>query len=323
MKSIFKSIATSLFFIACATKLAIAAECDPNAILRTDIEQYNNNDLVFLSNIQNKIAARNAQDDKSVGVTYKGIPMTAKDAQSMSDYVSERSDLKLSHEQATSILRATLSEASAKAYIECIRGQGAEIVIPDSALTEPSFNIKVVWRPKNPSDPKPIKMLVTNGKLVAPDLSQMKVNEERAFKVDRDITKTLFISATVNGEVDTISLPAKPTFHVSVIPKYDPPLDQKPVSIVRGVGARTTDWSYHDLCIVDGDGGLFFSDNAAKVMFTDVIDGQNRVKEMDDKNNDTRRVCARVGASSGAQEVRVGFSARLQVFQAVLKPNVP
>jgi hypothetical protein len=319
MKVIVSFLLSSLML----SDFAIAQACDPEKILRTDVENYYNNDVVFLSDIQSRTFSKDQKRDTSIGVTYKGIPMSFSDARSMSEFVTENSNFQLSREQTTSVMRATLSDASVEAYIQCLQAnQGVVIVVPPSALNEEQFPFKVEWRPANPVEPSKISLSVTGGELVNANVADlMKANEEREFTIKRDTTKTLFISVTVNGEVDTISLPRKPAFRVKISELFDPPMDQKEAQIVRGDGAHTTDKRFRDLCVTSTDGGLFSSDGAAKIIASDVIDGQKRVKiEMDVASNNSRRVCGRITASSGAKEIMVRIRARLQVFKASVEP---
>ncbi|CAN7474157.1 hypothetical protein [Mesorhizobium caraganae] len=319
MKMIVYLFVTLIGFI----NYAAAKSCDPEAILRSDVAQYYTHDVVFLSDIQSRSFSKEQENDASIGIAYKNIPMSARDARSMSEYISEHSDFRLTGEQTTSVIKATLSDASMRAYITCLQAtKGVFVVVPPSALDEEQFPFKVVWRPANLSEASPISLSVTNGELIgaSAELSEpMKANEERLFTIKRDLGKTLFISAKVNGEVDTISLPRKPTFRVSIGELYYPPIGEKESQIIRGYGTNTTDLISRDLCVSSAEGGLFSSAGAAKIV-AEVVDGQRRAKiEMDDANNNSRRVCGRISASSGASGIMVGIRARLHVFRAIIQ----
>lgn len=294
---------------------ALAQECDPNAILRSDVLAYTNDSRFFMSDVSSRLASQQKNDNTELGVTYKGVPMSLKDGHSLSNYLQEKTDYKMSMTESTSILRMTLSEASVKAYITCVGSRGVTVLIPPEALDEPEFPFTVTYHPLGTSDDERLVLTVTGGELVDPDKSKMRTNEQRIFHVRRDLTKTLFITATIAGLKDIVALPPKERYRVDFEEIVEPAPPAKALVIKRGEGDNTTDKVTRTVCITSTEGGLM----GAKVIAAQVGGDKYSGYEIE-KDSNTHRVCAKIWAYSGGADYATSISARLYVFRAVVVP---
>lgn len=134
--------------------------------------------------------------------------------------------------------------------------------------------------------------------------------------VNRDLSNTLFISATVDGKSDIVSLPAAPKFTVKVKPIWNPPMEKPPLVNERSGGAGTTPWNT-DLCVSpEPDAILLPSTRLFEKEGTNTGGGLL----YDDKNASTLRVCVNVRNSTGSNEFQSIIQGRFQVWEAYLSP---
>ena len=308
------TLAASLV-LAATTSDAFAQMCDPDAILRSDVLAYSNDERVLISDVASRLSSQQTADNTELGVTYKGVPMSFKDGHSLSDYLQEKTDYKMSYNETTSILRTTLSEASVKAYMACLGSRGVTIIVPPEALDEEEFPFFVAYHAQGTSDDQKLVLAVTGGDLVDPDTSKMRLNEQRLFKVKRDLNRALFISATIAGQKDIVVLPRKENFRVELKEIVEPPLSGKGLSIKRGYGHGTTDKLTQPLCVTSEEGGLM----GAKVVVAQSGGDKYSGYTLDEDNN-THRVCAKVWAYSGGADFPTSIRARLYVMRAVVVP---
>src|SRR5215471_10127848 len=106
-------------FIAATSSSAFAEECDPYAILRKDVERYNEHIAVFMAQLDAYNESIKAGHKADAGFTYDGFPITANDAGTFARQVQRQTGFKLDRDQSVSILRATLSDNNVRAYERC------------------------------------------------------------------------------------------------------------------------------------------------------------------------------------------------------------
>ena len=127
---------------------AISASCDPDKILRSNVSQYNENIVVWLSYVRDLQRTTDSSNSSSVGVSYAGYGLDYASANALSEYVRDRQNYSVSASDSISILRSTLSPDSVKAYIACLNsGNPVTIMVPDVATTEVKFPLMTpaVW----------------------------------------------------------------------------------------------------------------------------------------------------------------------------------
>lgn len=197
---------------------ASAGDCNPTEILRQNIDSYQGNFTFWLASAKQLVKQNNADNKTEVGLTYKGVPFSASDVSSLSQYVSEKTSFHLSETESVSILRSTLSPESVKAYLGCIgANRGVAITIPDSAMDAEEFVVKVAWDPDyNPTDNK-LDLVVAGATVTGKTDVEIKPTQSKSFVIKRDLTKPLFLSATIDGKADDISLPKHPNSRLNLL----------------------------------------------------------------------------------------------------------
>lgn len=298
---------------------ATAADCNPTELLRQNIDSYQGNFTFWLASAKQLVKQTNSDDKTEVGLTYKGVPFSASDVSTLSQYVSEKTSFQLSETQSVSILRSTLSPESVKAYLGCIgANRGVTIAIPDLAMDAEEFVVKVAWDPDyNPTDSK-LELVMAGATVAGKTDVEIRPTQSKSFVIKRDPKKPLFLSATIDGKSDEISLPRTPQFTIEFSERFFPPEGEKALGISRGVGSNTTDLITLSACVAAENGAILLPGTAK--MDVSILDSQNRAKAIIDTDNSSLRVCGKLSASSGAQEVKVSISGRLRVFEALARP---
>lgn len=200
-----------------------ADTCDPSKILRQNVSSYQSNVMVFLSYV-NSVEKSDAQASASgAGISYAGIGVNWNDARSISQFLETHEDYKVSTQQSVSVMRSTLSDESVKAYIACLNAGGLAIAIPDAAMSEEVFQLRIFWNPKGniPEKKHTLAIRVTNGKIqdasgqeTVSFSTNIDPNYSVPLTVSRDLDKALFITAVVDNDSDLVSIPARPQFLV-------------------------------------------------------------------------------------------------------------
>lgn len=296
---------------------SLAADCDPAAILRQNIETYQSDFAFWLASANESIKQASKSNSAAVGLTYKGIPFSASDVSSLSQYVSEKSSFRLSERQSVSILRSTLSPESVNAYLGCIgANRGVAIMVPDSAMNADEFVVTIFWDPKyNPTTNK-LELVVAGGTVEGAKDVEIPPTQSKSFVVKRDLKKPFYLTATIDGKNDAIELPVTPKFSISFEELFGPPLEKAEMYVNRGVGANTTDAKSDHACVTPRDGSILLPGTA--IMDVRVLDSQRRSSASVDEDKSALRVCGTVSASSGAKEVQVYITGRLRVMEATV-----
>jgi hypothetical protein len=140
-----------------------ADTCDPSKILRQNVASYQSNVMVFLSYVNNVEKSEVQASSSGAGISYAGIGVNWNDAKSIGQFLETHEDYKVSTQQSVSVMRSTLSDESVKAYIACLNAGGLAIAIPDAAMSEEVFQLRVFWNPKGNIPEK--KHTLTDGKI--------------------------------------------------------------------------------------------------------------------------------------------------------------
>ncbi|WP_322884124.1 hypothetical protein U8C35_04225 [Sinorhizobium medicae] len=308
------TVASHLLFL---NSFALAQACDPAEILRTDILKYDSNITVMMADVRNRVSSHQSNDQQQGGFSYSGIKLNYGEEKWLSDYISEQADFRLSQQEAISVLKATLSESSVRAYEACLGSQKLVISIPDLAGSDSDILVDVKWTPDGVDVPaSKLNLNISGGELIEGDQkSRFERGEARIFKIHRaNLFEPLSIKATIRGDRAEVYLPRKPNFKVVFAELYDPPMSQGPHGIRRGVGDNTTDLAKYDLCVISEEGILIPS---TAYMQKDIVDGQGgrAFADVDHATASGHKVCGTVGASSGGAFSLVQITARLRVFE--------
>jgi GNAT superfamily N-acetyltransferase len=243
---LFQAVTASvgLFLSVCMPAISFAADCDPNAILRQNVTAYQSNFLVWLSNVENLTKSTSSSNNSNAAISYVGVALSLSDARNISDYISQQKQFTLSEQQSVSVLRSTLSADSVKAYIACIgANRGVSVIVPDAALNEQVFQLTVNWDPKYKPNNNELTINVTNGNIVGDAKAILQPTESKTFTINRDLSKTLFVSAVIDGQSDLISMPATPKFVVKLRERDSPDFE-----LIRD-GGHGTSLVKRDACI--------------------------------------------------------------------------
>jgi hypothetical protein len=314
----FKTALLTLALASLSISQAHSEKCDPDKILRQNISNYQSNLAVWMSYVNNLTKSTNQASSESFGVSYAGVGLSYGDAKSLSEYINQQQNYTLSEQQSVSILRSTLSEDSVKAYIACLNSnRGLAIVVPDAALNEDAFQFSVDWNPPTRPRDHVLEVNVTNGTIDGK--TKIKVNvqvpDSKPFALTRDANKTLFISATLDGQSDIISLPRRPQFIVKLREKYEPPLDQQPFYSIED-GGHSLQPLKQPLCISATTDSILLPSTMIPQF---AISGDRpRATVNEDKKNSSLKACGLVYNSTPCKECSMQIRGRFSVFEAYL-----
>jgi hypothetical protein len=163
---------------------------------------------VFDSTESNNVDTKN-KSFNSRGLTPWGdYSIGGNEASQISNFLKKVFNYQMSNEEKSSILRIAVSPTGANAYKDCLKANADSVFIdvPEIALSEPKFSIKVSWRPKyTPTSTQ------TNGKITILNgffpgnktefVTPIKVNGE----VSVDITRSMDMSTTITFTADNKS----------------------------------------------------------------------------------------------------------------------
>ena len=199
------------------TSLALAERCDPDKILRSNVEQYNENLVYFLSYLKNLQSQTDKSNSQSFGVSYAGVGLNYADASSLAQFISQQERYVVTKEQSVSVLRSTLSPDSVRAYIACVGNlPPLTMRVSDSALSEPKFPFTVQWSPGYRAKSNQMELKVINGTIDGKTEKKVTIQpqDQADFVISRDGngSKTLIISANVDGKSsDPVFMPGFPS----------------------------------------------------------------------------------------------------------------
>jgi hypothetical protein len=256
------------------------------------------------------------------GISYAGIGLSFSDAKSLSEFVSQQQNYNLSQQQTVSVLRSTLSPDSVKAYIACVdSSRGVSIELPDAALSEDNFQFTVSWNPNYKAKKSTLKIVTTNGEIIGDSKVQISPTDSTTFTLKRTLPdKALFISASVDGKTDIVSIPRLPAFALKLRELFDPPKEQPQDTLIRDGGHGTVYVDrIHCISATSGDTSLIPS----TMIFEGQIYGDtNRAKvTIDTKTNSSRRSCGHMINSTGCNQCSNGITGRFAIFEAYLAPT--
>lgn len=305
----------AILFWSLASSAYAAPACDSEKILRNNIDAYQGNFVVWLSYVNNLTRNMAQGQSDSIGVTYEDIPMTFNEAKSLSEFFGQQTSYNLSEQQSVSVLRSTLSADSVKAYVACIKAnRGLAIALPDAALNEESFQFTVDWNPDYTPTGKVLEFKVTNGKLDGP--SRVTIGNHpwhKSFSLKRDLSKTLFVSATIDSQTDLVSLPAKPKFVMKLREKYSDSFKYIRDAF-HGVAPIKEDY-----CIpADADAVLLPSTMVPEVK---IIGTHPRATVNEDKTNNIHRACGRIYDDTPCKECTQQISGRFSIYEAYFEAS--
>lgn len=295
---------------------AFADRCEPNAILRQNAGSFQSNLVVWLASMQNLMQGK---EDRSNTVNdFAGVGLTFADAKGLTEFISKQANYTVSSQQSVSVLRTTLPPESVKAYVTCAApGTDVFVEVPDSALSEEKFQIFVSWAPKAAGKKsQKLRLTVTNGTFEG-ELDPISPGERVPVEITRELDKTLFISAKVSGQSDSVSLPPKPSFSVRLRDRVEPPLDEKEFVIKSG-GDAPPDAVSSKLCI-NADNGTSLLPST--LIFKGRIYGDPRRARYEvpaDISNLT--TCMLLQASTIDRKAQNAVVGRMSVWQASIVP---
>jgi hypothetical protein len=189
-----------------------SGNCDPN--LFKDVSNYQANTSIWLSYIDNLSRYTDQDSKQGIGVSYAGIGLSWNEAKSVADFIRHQTQYQMSVQQMTSLVRSTISGNGLTAYLGCIgANRGVTIEIPDAAASDPGFAFTGEWDPKFVAPESVLTLKTVNGEILGGNEYPIKATQSRNFILtNRDLSKTLFVAAEVNGQADIVSLPAVPNF---------------------------------------------------------------------------------------------------------------
>jgi hypothetical protein len=295
---------------------AFADKCDPNAILRQNVTSYQSNVAVWMSLVSNLTKSSQDSSSQSFGISYAGVGLTYGDAKSLSEYISQQKNYTVSEQQSVSILRSTLSPDSVKAYIACLgSNKGLAIVIPDAALNEDAFQFTVDWNPNYRPRGDVLELKVTNGKIDGKSSVHVQYPASVPFSITRDVSKTLFISATIDSQSDIVSLPHRPSFTMKLREKYEPPLDKPEFYSIEDAGHSLQPLKA-SLCVSASPDSILIPSTMIPQF---LISGDRpRATVNEDKKNSGLKSCGIVYNSTPCKECSMQIRGRFSIFEAYL-----
>jgi hypothetical protein len=308
---------------------AAGADCDPNAILRQNINQYNENISVWLAYLKNLQQTTNSNNSSSVGVSYDGFGLDFADANSLAQYVSDNESYSYTFQDSISVLRSTLDSRSVDAYIACLRSNNpVTVYTPDSVTTDISFPITVHWNPDYPApNNQTLTVTAING-TVDGKSSTTHVMKNKSDEASFTITRTsngrskLYITASIFGKVsDPITLPAIPQFKMTLVPKFSPPHDKPSLSICRSGGCGTT-YVKQTACILPDSGSIILP-STIKFVADKLIGDPRRSGSSVEPGGDQFHVCGSIFSSAGGNQDYNLIAGWFLAAQAVLAPIDP
>lgn len=327
----------STILILAISQSARADQCDPNAILRSNIATYQNNISVFLAsqNVYNKDI--NAGHKAAAGFVYDGFPISANDAGTFSQTIHQMTSYSLKDDESTSILLMTLDQGSVKAYIACLGNENQKpilITAPQQALTDAAFPLVVHWRPDYRAPPHAkVTISVTNGTIHGLPKASFDIQPSDQIPVDivRDNAgaKSLIVTAWAYGKAsDFFTVPPLPDFEVNLQQKFS-----GNVSLCRSGGCGISYVSSSVTIVPDGDSRLL-PDSLSFIGQTsgDVKDvwacpdphpeiNPHRCDDYHASLNDPLHVVGEIRGRSGANEQENKITGQFRVLQVVVTPK--
>lgn len=325
---IWRRLILSFFVMLLSGGGAFSANCDPNAILRSNVSQYNENMVVWLSYVKDLQRTTDSSNSSSIGVSYDGFGLDYANANSLYQYVTDHENYSLSASDSISILRSTLSPDSVRAYIACLNSNNpVTIFVPDVATTEVNFPITVEWNPNYPAkDNQQLTISVINGKVDGKVQETVRMNrtDQKSFQISRDNNgaNRLFITASIFGKVsDPATLPGIPTFKLTLKPKFEPPLDKPATAICRSGGCGTT-YVKIPICVYPDTGSILLP-STLKFVADKLVGDPRRSHAGVLDGNDGYHACGFIDSSAGANEDYNYISGRFLAAETYLEPIVP
>jgi hypothetical protein len=305
---------------------ASAAPCDPNAILRSNVSQYNENIAVWLSYVKDLQRTTDSSNSSSVGIGYAGFDLDWADANSLYQYIAEHEGYSLTTTDSISVLRSTLSPDSVRAYIACLNSNNPiTVLVPDSATTDVTFPITVHWNPDYPAkDNQKLTVNVINGTIdghTAASAVLANRSDEKSFTIVRDNKgkEKLYITASIFGKVsDPATIPPIPQFRVTLEPKFMPPLNQPPSSICRSGGCGTV-YVKFDECVYPDTGSVLLP-STLKFVADKLVGDPRRSGSGIEPGADQFHACGYIYSSAGGNPDYNLISGRFMAAQTVLVP---
>jgi hypothetical protein len=317
------------FLVAVSHGNAFATSCDPNAILRSNVSQYNENLAVWLSYVKDLQRTTDSKDSSSVGLSYAGFGLDFADANSLYQYVSDHENYSLTATDSISVLRSTLDQGSVNAYLACIHSNNPITVqIPDTATTDITFPVTVHWNPDYPApDNQILTMTVINGTIDGKQKITAKMknkSDEQSFQVLRDNNggQKLYVTASIFGKVsDPATIPPIPKFKLGLSAKFSPQNDKPALSICRSGQCGTT---YVKLtqCIYPDSGSILIP-STLKFVAEKLVGDPRRSGFSVEPGADQFHACGSIFSSAGGNEDYNLISGRFMAAQTILTPIDP
>jgi hypothetical protein len=303
--------------------------CDPNAILRQNISQYNENISVWLAYLKNVQQTTNSNDSSSLGLSYDGFGLDLADANSLAQYVNDNENYSYTYQDSISVLRSTLDPKSVEAYIACLRSNNpVTVYTPDSVTTDPVFPITVHWNPDYPApDNQTLTITVING-TVDGKSSTTYVMKNKSDEASFTIARTdngrgkLYITASIFGKVsDPVTLPGIPQFKLTLVPKFSPPHNNPPLSTCASSKCGT-DYKKATACILPDTGSILLP-STIKFVADQFAGNPSRSGSLIEPGGDQFHVCGSVFSSANSNKDYNSIAGWFLAAEAVLAPVDP
>ncbi|MGY4289170.1 hypothetical protein ACVWXO_008390 [Bradyrhizobium sp. LM2.7] len=327
-----KSIKLSVLaipFLTLSNLPVVAANCDPNAILRSNVSQYNENIAVWISYVKNLQSTTDSKNSSDIGISYAGFGLDYSDASSLYQYISDHENYSLSATDSVSVLRSTLDPNSVNAYLGCLHSNNPiTLYIDPTATSSNSFPIKIHWNPDYPAkDNQTLTVTVINGKIGGKSKATTVLknkSDEAGFTLDRDNNgkDRLYVTASIFGKVsDPATIPPIPRFHLTLAPKFSPPIDQPAIFICRS-GHCGTPYVKVDQCVYP-DAGSILVPSTLKFIAEKLVGDPRRSTFGLEPGADQFHACGFIASSAGGDTDYNYISGRFLTAQTVLTPIDP
>ncbi|WP_146056471.1 hypothetical protein [Methylobacterium sp. V23] len=312
----------SIVIVALGIQQPAYAACDATKILRENLYSYDSSVQTFLSYVDSLTRDNRSASSSNASIKYKGIDLSASEAQALSSYFKSQSDFRLAQSDRRSILSTELAPDSVTAYIECLKNETSNMTItaPDGSDAQEQFQITVKWHPTYPvsvvdgATSRKASLNIVNGTA----LENEKLITDKgsiSFKIKRDsLCKPISITASIdNRESDFFTFPAVPQFKIN--------LTKKTVDsfVIRRSGHYGNTEFATNICIVN-DPSTALLPSSAKVNVTGAgMDWENRSKINILDGADQLGVCARVysgGVPCDSEKCYHETTGHLSVLQA-------
>ncbi len=283
-----------------------------SGLLHENVDYYDGHFLLNLASTKDYQISNRESKKEDFFASYEGVKVGFDEARSISNLISRKENYYLSKEQSISMLRTTLDAGGVQEYVKCTNGVDISIILPEAAIASNKFRFSVKWSPSNRAEKSRLEVYVTGGILNQEGSIDIEPTDTVSFEVERNADAEMYISATVDGQSDTIVLPP--------LPKFKPKLhtvDSVTETIIRD-GYHGTDLVVRDLCVAASEEGMLLP--STMIWVGQVVgDPKRSYAELSDKSNSVLS-CGSIRSSTGAQEISNSIKGHFSIIEVLLEP---